>query len=124
MNQKGTMKNTKISYMYRDADNYKAYNDEVFAGILMSFQVKEIMSKCDSDNHFIPEQVDMVPLQKQLQCYDTKDWDVDHPWHELLEIEQVDIQPTSKILAQKLYENFMKIKMWNDAVETGHVLNK
>ena len=39
--------NTKISYLYRDADNYKKVNECVIAGALTAEQICAIKDCCD-----------------------------------------------------------------------------
>ena len=39
--------NTKISYLYRDADNYKRYNECIVAGTLSAKQICTILDCCD-----------------------------------------------------------------------------
>ena len=48
--------NTRISYFYRDASNYKAYNECIVRGLLTDEQTKAILDCLDRDN-FIPSQV-------------------------------------------------------------------
>lgn len=45
--------NTRISYLYRDASNYKAYNECIVRGLLTDEQTKAILDCLDRDN-FIP----------------------------------------------------------------------
>ena len=39
--------NTKISYLYRDADNYKMHNKCVIAGTLTTEQARTIKDSCE-----------------------------------------------------------------------------
>lgn len=48
--------NTKISYLYRDASNYKVPNECIVRGLLTDEQTKAILDCLDMDN-FIPSQV-------------------------------------------------------------------
>lgn len=45
--------NTKFSYMYRDAGNYKTFYDVVFEGEISSEQIRRFEDSCD-DEMFIP----------------------------------------------------------------------
>ena len=49
--------NTKISYLYRDADNYKQYNECIVAGTLSAKQICTILDCCDMGEYFIPRHV-------------------------------------------------------------------
>ena len=49
--------NTKISYLYRDADNYKMHNKCVIAGTLTTEQARTIKDSCEMGEYFIPRQV-------------------------------------------------------------------
>ena len=49
--------NTKISYLYRDADNYKVYNECIVQGEISEEQIRQILDCCDMGEYFIPQQV-------------------------------------------------------------------
>jgi len=113
--------------MYRDADNYKVQNEIVFQGQLTKKQTREIFAACNKtvENGFIPQQVGLEPLYPRLQLHDTRDWDVDHPWHELLAIRSEKADPTMTVSIQSFYDLFVTMKdCWNDAFKVGHILDK
>ena len=60
--------NTKISYLYRDADNYKKVNECVFAGALTAEQICAIKDCCDMGEYFIPSQVGLP--ERRFDRYD------------------------------------------------------
>ena len=70
--------NTKIVYLYRDADNYKAFQEYVIKGPITGAQKQAIKECLDCGEMFIPEALDM-PLIRNWD-YDP---DSDHPWCEL-----------------------------------------
>lgn len=70
--------NTKIHYLYRDADNYKVHNSCVIKGVLTPEQINVILSCCDAGEYFIPNQVGL-PERK----FEKIDPQVDHCWFEL-----------------------------------------
>ena len=72
--------NTKISYLYRDADNYKKVNECVIAGTLTTEQICTIKDCCDMGEYFIPRQVGL--LERRFDDYDSE---IDHCWFELNE---------------------------------------
>ena len=49
--------NTKIKYMYRDADNYKDFTTVVVSGKITKEQIERIMAKLEDGENFIPEQL-------------------------------------------------------------------
>lgn len=49
--------NTKITYLYRDADNYKQFNEVIVNGCLTEEQKRKIISCLNSKEYFIPRQV-------------------------------------------------------------------
>ncbi|MCP4050029.1 MAG: hypothetical protein GY730_04915 [bacterium] len=116
--------NTLISYLYRDADNYKVHRDEVLQGILSPEQKQAMFSKCDGDNEFVPEDVGLNALQEELQAYDSQDWDSDHPIHELQKIENTKQEPTITMTAQEIYSKFIGIEAWDSEKAVQHILNK
>ena len=52
--------NTRISYLYRDADNYKMQNSCVIMGVITEAQIAEIISCLDCGEYFIPRQVGLL----------------------------------------------------------------
>lgn len=49
--------NTCISYLYRDACNYKIHNEVIINGVLTSAQIDSIMDCLLDGEYFIPSQV-------------------------------------------------------------------
>lgn len=112
------MMNTKISYMYRDADNYKAYRHEVLRGTLTAAQIAFLFDKAGEGNieGFIPSQVGLPDLQVELMSYDSaygeEGYDPfgaggsDHVWHEITKIEQINEEVTTKVSAGQFFKAF------------------
>ena len=50
-------RNTRITYLYRDADNYKTLNEVVIQGTFTDEEIDEMMAVCDQGEYFIPRQV-------------------------------------------------------------------
>lgn len=84
--------NTCLSYMYRDADNYKQYTQVVMAGALTLEQASAIMDGLDDDDGFVPSGVGLPDLQEQM----VTGWDEqsDHPYHEIDGISLTTSEPT------------------------------
>ena len=75
--------NTEISYMYRDASNYKQINTVIFVGRITKKEKALILAARDEDQYFIPGQVGLEELQPRMIAFpDEQD---DHVWHELNE---------------------------------------
>lgn len=107
-------KNTRIEYLYRDADNYKVWNCAVIPGEISNEQVKEILDCLDDGEYFIPHLVGL-PEKK----FDDFDPEVDHGFFELgpYSFEETDEVPTVLVTPQELVEAFQAQKgNWVDAV--------
>jgi hypothetical protein len=82
--------NTRITYTYRDASNYKAVDSFVASGEITPEQIARILARLNEGMWFIPSQVSLRDLQPDLQIWDSpRELDEDghnpddHPWHEL-----------------------------------------
>ena len=71
--------NTKITYLYRDANNWKQHNCVVVKGGVTPEQVKSIVSCLHDNEYFIPSCVGMPETRFSAITED------DHPWFELTE---------------------------------------
>jgi len=102
-----TMKNTKINYLYRDADNYKAYNECIVAGEITQQQIDAIIGSLEDGEYFIPRLVGL-PEKK----FDTYDPQVDHPFFELNEdgFEHTDLPATLGLTVPELVDAFVQHK--------------
>lgn len=103
--------NTRVSYLYRDASNYKSWNEVILAGTLTKEQVRTIMSLCDSGEYFIPSQVGLPEVRFSDISED------DHVWFELAEegFQMTTAKPTELITAEELYQNFLSVNgKWDD----------
>lgn len=82
--------NTKIHYLYRDADNYKQHNEFVVRGEMTENDIDSILSCLYEGEYFVPELVG-------LPCERFTDYtEADHPFCELDEtsFEPTDEEPT------------------------------
>ncbi|NQZ60199.1 MAG: hypothetical protein HRT88_22340 [Lentisphaeraceae bacterium] len=57
------MKNSKIYYLYRDAANYKAFNEVIIAGPL---QLEDLTPYFHDHHFFIPSEIGLEDLQQAL----------------------------------------------------------
>ena len=73
------MKNTTISFLYRDASNYKFWYEETVQGAMTDDQIKAILATLDEGEYFIPLAVGFRCNYAE-NCEPCED---DHPWCEL-----------------------------------------
>lgn len=100
-------RNTKIEYLYRDADNYKVRNECVIEGTLTQEQKQQILDCRFDGEWFIPH---MVGLPEER----FGDWDEqsDHPYFELYyhSFEETYLSPTVPVKAEDLVAAFQSCK--------------
>lgn len=118
----GNGENTRISYMYRDASNYKAKRSLVFFGRLNSRDVKMLFAYSqieDVDAFFIPGQIGLPDLQDSFEGVQSAwDPDEDHPYHVITDIELVDHDEDEGLDINAFLESFVSVAAgggWNDA---------
>lgn len=103
--------NTKIEYLYRDASNYKVWNECVIRGEISEEQIETIISCLNCGEYFIPEQVGL-PANR----FDTVTED-DHCWMELDadSFSSTDENPTVDLDVAQLVQRFQDIDgCWKD----------
>ncbi len=98
--------NTLITYLYRDAANYKEFDTVIISGLLSINDIEEYLYEKES---FIPSEIGLKDLQPENLNQD------DHIWHEILEISHTQKKPTVNITAEKIISNFRKASLeeWN-----------
>ena len=77
---------TILTYLYRDADNFKAHATIRLSGTLTPAETAEIFARCDSGTYFIPEQLRLPALQPALHAFSHGPTAADHALHELIAI--------------------------------------
>lgn len=97
--------NTKIGYMYRDAANYKVWNECVIEGTLTEEQIQKILACRYEGEWFIPHMVGL----KETQFGDWNE-ELDHPYFELYDhsFEEVYLSPTIHVKPAELTSAFEK----------------
>ena len=111
--------NTKISYLYRDAGNYKQYNECIIAGALSAKQICTILDCCDRCEYFIPGQVGLPEHR-----FDTYDPQADHCWFEMNEdsFSETIEPPTIALTATELVNRFEECSNnWQDKAYTPQI---
>lgn len=85
--------NTRLTYQYRDASNYKQSDSVVFSGRIIDEQLRRLAAHLDEGTYFIAEQVALPNLRERWDTH----YDDDHVWHELVpddDIEYTEAAPT------------------------------
>lgn len=122
--RKKKLGNTRITYLYRDADNYKMPNEVVIIGTFTDEEIDEIMSICDQGEYFIPRQVGL-PEER----FEKLDPQSDHCWFELSrdDFETTDDYCSEPIAAEEVLAAFRRVRdtgwddldtSWMDGYET------
>lgn len=103
--------NTKISYLYIDADNYKVWNEVVIKGVLTVVH-KQVIQKCLLDGeYFIPRAVGL-PEKTFVDLGYRYDAQADHPFFEL-SVDNISTTcelPTVSISARCLTRSFIRMR--------------
>lgn len=95
--------NTKVTYLYRDSDNYKVLNRAVIRGRMAKTQVEEIMGCLFDGELFIPELVGL-----DAERFEEFDPERDTPFFEISRdgFEETSEKPTVNLSVEKLVEKF------------------
>lgn len=108
--------NTRISYLYRDAGNYKRWNEAVVEGIITLEQIDSIMGCLDCGEYFIPKQVGLPETRFGEVTSD------DHCWFELSRdgFSQTDEEADTGMDVGELVRAFLEaVGKWDDSEEFG-----
>ena len=110
--------NTKMNYLYRDADNNVCHNEFIVNGILTGSQKAAILDCLDDGRYFIPSLVGMP----EIKFDEVGDPAIDHQWFELQAdgFEITAERSTTLFTAEELVASFQKCKnKWMD-IYLGH----
>lgn len=110
------MKNTKIGYLYRDADNYKMHNEVIVKGQFTPEMQDTIKNALECGEYFIPSQVGL-PEKKFEEVTES-----DHCYFELdvyNDFVETDEEATVEITASELTIAFANVKYWDCDKEGG-----
>lgn len=115
-----------MEYLYRDANNFKAFGQLLLKGKITSADIDKIKSSLDSSEFFVAEQVDIPPLYSQLWKYSNGPTIADHAYHEFIEIRSAtDEEATSLELwgdIATLLSKFRNVKQNWDYRQSAHCL--
>ncbi len=74
-----------LEYLYRDADNFKAFGEILLTDKSTNVEIKEIKSTLVSVEYFIAEQVGIPVLYSELWKYSNGPTIADHVFHEFID---------------------------------------
>lgn len=77
---------TLFQYLYRDADNYKAFGSLVLEGPLSEAELERVRELLADDGFFIAEQLHIPSLYHQLYEWSGGPTEADHCWHQFAAI--------------------------------------
>jgi len=86
--------------MYRDAANYKTGAEVVVQGY---FRWRDILKYLDEGEYFIPQDVGLDPVNSWAGDFDEE---LDHPWHELVDVGTTQDKPTISMTGAELLAAF------------------
>lgn len=114
-----------FSYLYRDASNYKAWNDLLLVGHLTEEEMMLMRRKLESGEFFIAEQLRIPTLYEALweSCRCDGPTGRDHVWHEFHEIRAatpedlrtLDLWGEAKELAKRISD----VVSWNEKLSNN-----
>ncbi len=110
------MKNTRISYLYRDACNYKQHNEVVVPGTFTQEQIESIIASLNEGEYFIPVQVGLPEERFERITED------DHCWFELSRdgFEETNAEASVDMTPDEVVAKFLEAKgNWDDSKEFG-----
>lgn len=102
--------NTRFSYLYRDASNYKKANAVVIRGAFLHSDEETILASLNEGEFFIPRQVGLPEERFDKLSED------DHCWFEYMEMGLTDAKPTIDLSVAQLVERFRAVGSsgWRD----------
>ncbi len=110
---------TVFEYLYRDADNHKAFGKVAFDGSVLPEAWNRARQKLNDGTHFIAEQIGLPPLCGQLYRWSGGGpTDADHCWHEFVSftvVEESDLPPIVLKLgeAEMFVELLSSVEDWD-----------
>lgn len=96
--------NASLSYMYRDGGNYKRWGSVTFQGAPTLDLTTRLAKALNQREYFIPKQVRIPPMfsYPTEHAYDAE---LDHQWHEVIQIEDVTDAPDDVLM--RTFEDFV-----------------
>ena len=113
-----------MEYLYRDADNFKAFGQILLSGIIDEDYVVQIKSSLEFGEYFVAEQVSVPVLYPRLWQYSNGPTIADHAYHELSGFHPANDNEIKSIAlwgsASTLLDNFRKANQQWDCSRSIH----
>jgi len=113
-----------LEYLYRDANNFKAFGRLLLSGKLTDVGIVEIKSYLESGEYFVAEQVDIPTLYSQLWKYSNGPTSADHAYHEFIELRSATGEETTSLQVwgdiATLSSNFCHVCQQWDCTQSIH----
>lgn len=101
--------NTRLAYLYRDADNYKVRHEVVFAGQMSEDEKMRIIASLEDGEYFFPG-----PLGLNDERFGSET-EADHPFFEFCYFEETPDKPTTNISIAEIVKRFEdNAHLWKD----------
>jgi hypothetical protein len=113
---------TAFEYVYRDADNFKAFGTVTLDGAVSEADESIVRTHLNGGEFFIAEQIGVPPLYKQLYQWSDGPTRSDHCWHEFVCFRELTTMPedtSTAISASEFVRRFGAIQEWNEEL-SGH----
>jgi hypothetical protein len=81
---------TLFEYLYRDADNFKAFGSVALEGTLSDQDLFQVHERFPGDGFFIAEQIGVPALYKELYQWSGGPTGADHCWHQFLDVKIIE----------------------------------
>lgn len=114
------MKNTRITYQYRDGGNNKVFSYVVLAGDICESGLDMMRERAALDmdastefGDFIPGQIGLPDLQDSFVGGAEWDAELDHPFHEILNIEPTTETPCGHSIDAEGFAHFVSTTVWD-----------
>ena len=91
-----------FEYLYRDANNFKAFGELLLSGEVLEQYICELKSYLDYGEYFVAEQVNIPTLYSQLWAYSNGPTLADHTFHEFL------------TLRAATKDDLLSLKLWGE----------
>lgn len=116
----GAKRFSVFEYLYRDADNFKAWGALLLEGALTDAQVAEMSARLEGEEFFIAEQIGVPPLYQELWKYSSGPTEADHVWHEFFAVrpaeESDSAMGASWGTANTLFDAITRITRWDESL--------
>ena len=113
-----------MEYLYRDANNFKAWGKIILSGAVTDSDVIELKSLLDFGEFFVAEQVDIPVLYQELWKFSNGPTLADHAYHEFAGLRQASDDDLSSISlwgdVTSLLQKFRNIEKKWDCSKSVH----